>query len=189
MSTDFRPLTNIRACQLFDGRLEEFDVYEHAKPDMTAITRRCLTDGCNYLWAHIGDDGFLTSFTRYAPNGDPSKILNAVGEVFDTYIASEHEPQYWGFETQAEWEVSWTKESKRLSREFRKAERKFEIELSKCLREQPNGIEPGTVEETKAKIAKNLVEDDPTLLLEVNRARLRSEIKSIYDREVREVPF
>ena len=100
MSTDYRPLRNIRACQLFDGRLEELDVYEHINPETTTIKRRCLTDGRNYLWAYIGDDDFLTSFTRYAPNGDPSKILDAVKVVFDTYIVSEHQPQYWGFDTQ-----------------------------------------------------------------------------------------
>ena len=101
MSTNFRPLTNIRACQLFDGRLEEFDVYEHVK-------RGCLTDGWNYLWVNIGDDGFVTCFTRWAPDGNPSKILDAVSVVFDTYIVSEYEPQYWGFDTQAEWDA-WTK--------------------------------------------------------------------------------
>jgi hypothetical protein len=90
MSTDYRSLRNIRACQLFDGRLEELDVYEHIKPDTTTIKMRCLTDGSNYLWTYIGDDDFLTSFTRYAPHGDPSKILDAVEVAFDTYIVSEH---------------------------------------------------------------------------------------------------
>ena len=185
MSADFRPLTKILACQLFDGRLEEFDVYEHVKPDWTTSDRRCLTDGRNnYLWVYIDDDG-STSFTRYFPNGDPSEILKAVGEVFDTHIVSEYEPQYWGFETQAEWEAA----QKQLGRELRRADQKFEFELLKYARGEPSGIKPGTHEETKAKIAKKLVEDDPTLLLEVNRARLRSEIKSIYDREVVGVPF
>jgi hypothetical protein len=179
MSTDFRPLTEIPACQLFDGRLEEFDVYEHVKPDMTTSTRRCLTDGRNYLWVTIYDDG-STSFARYAPNGDPSEILNAVGEVFDTNIVSEYHPQYWGFDTREEWieaqkesEKEWEKESEA------EAER-----LLKYARGEPSGIKPGTDEETKAKIAKKLIEDDPTLLLEVNRARLLSEIKPIYDREL-----
>jgi hypothetical protein len=83
MSTNFRPLRNIRACQLFDGRLEELDVYEHIRLD-TTTKMRCLTDGWNYLWAQIGDDDFLAYFTRYAPNGDPSKILGAVEVAFDT---------------------------------------------------------------------------------------------------------
>ena len=45
MSTDFRPLTKIRACQLFDGRLEELGVYEHINPETTTIKTRCLEDG------------------------------------------------------------------------------------------------------------------------------------------------
>ena len=40
MSTSFRPLTNIRARQFFDGRLEEFDVYEHVKPEMNRVCCR-----------------------------------------------------------------------------------------------------------------------------------------------------
>ena len=112
MSTDFRPLTKIRACQLFDGRLEELGVYEHINPETTTIKRRCLADDCNYLWAYIGDDDFLTSFTRHAPNGDPGKILDAVEVVFDTYIVSEHQPQYWGFDTQEEWDACWAKLSR-----------------------------------------------------------------------------
>ena len=178
MSISFRPLTTIRACQLFDGRLEEFDVYEHIK-------RECLTDGWNYLWVNFGDDGFVTSFIRWAPNGNPSKILDAVSVVFDTYIVSEYEPQYWGFDTKAEWDASWAK----MAREDRKAKRKFEIELLKYARGEPNGIKPGTDDEAKAKIAKKLVEDDPTFLLQVNRAQLRSQIKSVYDREVLRAPF
>jgi hypothetical protein len=64
-----------------------------------------LTDGRNYLWVYIDDDGFV-SFTRYAPNGNPGKILSAVDEAFETYIASEYEPQYWGFDTEEEWEAA-----------------------------------------------------------------------------------
>jgi hypothetical protein len=110
MSTDFRPLTKIRACQLFDGRLEELGVYEHINPETTTIKTRCLEDGRGCLWAYIDDDDFLTCFIHYASNGDPSKILVAVQVVFDTYIVSEHEPQYWGFDTQEEWDA-WQREA------------------------------------------------------------------------------
>jgi hypothetical protein len=54
----------------------------------------------------IGDDGFVHSFTRWMPNGDPGKILNALANVFDTDIISEYEPQYWGFDTQEEWDAA-----------------------------------------------------------------------------------
>jgi hypothetical protein len=54
----------------------------------------------------IDDDGFVSGLTRYAPNGDPGKILNALANVFDTDIVSEYEPQYWGFDTQEEWDAA-----------------------------------------------------------------------------------
>jgi hypothetical protein len=88
MSTDFRLLQRVRACDLFDGRIEEFGVREHVKPDATTKKRRCLTDGCNYLWVYIDDDGFVSSLSRFAPNGDPSEILDAIAVALDTYIAS-----------------------------------------------------------------------------------------------------
>jgi hypothetical protein len=39
------------------------------------------------------------------PNGAPGGILKAISEVFDTEIYSEHEPQFWGFDTEEEWEA------------------------------------------------------------------------------------
>jgi hypothetical protein len=77
MSTDFRllekapsiELKRVAACQLFDGRLEEFGVREHVKPAESTATSRCLTEGLNYLWVYIDDDGFVCCLRRYAPNG------------------------------------------------------------------------------------------------------------------------
>ena len=76
-----------------------------------------LTDGRNYLWVHIDDGGFV-SFTRYAPNGNPGKILGAVEDAFETYLASEYEPQYWGFDTEEEWEAAVNKRAEEHEREF-----------------------------------------------------------------------
>src|SRR5262245_3640210 len=137
MSTNYRPLEKIAACDLFDGRLEEFNIREHIKPDETTERERCLTDGRrNYLWVHIHDDGFV-SFTRYMPNGDPEKILAAVAEAFDTDIVSEYEPQYWGFDTEEEWEAA----ERKITEE---SKRKFYIELLKYCRGEASDIEPGT---------------------------------------------
>jgi hypothetical protein len=188
MSTDFCLLQTVRACDLFDGRLEEFGVREHVKPDQTTKKTRCLTDGCNYLWVYIDDDGFVSSLSRYAPNGDPSEILGAIAVALDTYIASEYQPQYWGFDTQEEWDAA----DKRLSMESKKAENKFHRELLKYLRGEPNHIKPGTDEMAKAEIAKKLVEKDPSLILPENRHQLRKEIVSaeIADMVRRgEIPF
>ena len=174
MSTDYRLLGKVPACDLFDGHLEEFGVREHVKLEATTEKSRLLTDGRNYLWVYIDDNGFVGCLTRYAPNGAPGKILNPL--VFDTDIVSEHEPQFWGFDTQEEWEACMEKMSQ-------KYEEEFHIELLKYLRGVPNDIRPGTIGMCQAQIAKTLVEKDPSLLLSVNKDKLRSEIQSIYDRE------
>jgi hypothetical protein len=192
MSTDFDPLKKIRADQLFDGRLDEFGIYEHVKPEETTSTKRCLTDGSNYLWVFVGEDGFVVTFTRYAANGYPGKILNAVREVFETHIPSEYEPQYWGFDTQEEWDAELAKQARQAETARRKFDAellKFEAELLRYLRGEPNKIKVGTDEETKAKIAQDLVDKDPTLLLPINRDQLRREINSTYAREIDKVPF
>jgi len=176
MSTVYRLLKKVPACDLFDGRLEDFGVREHVKPDATTEKSRLLTDGRNYLWVYIGDDGFVGSLTRYAPNGAPGTILNVLAEVFDTDIVSEYEPQFWGFDSQEEWDAYMEEIS-------RKSEEEFHTELLKYLREEPNDIRPGTNGMLKAEIAKKLVEIDPALLLPINKDKLRDEIESIYNRD------
>lgn len=175
MSTDYKTLKDIRACGLFDGRLENFSVREHVKPGETTETNRCLSDGLNYLWVSIDDEGFVSGLTRYGFNV-PNKILNAVAKVFDAEIVSEYEPQYWGFDTQEEWDAS-------LGRMSREAEEKFHTELLKYLCREPNDIKPGTVGMCEAEIAKKLIAKDPTLLLPTNKDKLRNEIQSIRDRD------
>jgi hypothetical protein len=104
MSTDYRLIAEVSACEVFDGRLEEFGVREHIMPDTTTEGKRLLTDGRNYLWVSI-DDGVVSYLTRYASTGAPGKILNALTAAFDTDIVSECEPQFWGFDTQDEWDA------------------------------------------------------------------------------------
>jgi len=119
MSISFRLLQIVRACELFDGRLEEFGIFEHVHPTQTTTRRRCLTDGWNYLWVFIDDGGFVSSLTRWAVNGDPSEILDAIAVTLETGIASEYQPQYWGFDTTEEWDAA----EKKWSMECEKAER------------------------------------------------------------------
>jgi hypothetical protein len=180
MSTYYRPLEKISACCLFDGRFEKSDIREH-RNDSTTETERCLTDGRNYLWVSIDDAGFVYRFRRYGENL-PGKMLNAVANAFDTDIASEYEPRYWGFDTEEEliaWRMARTKEAEALEEEVNE---KFYVELVKFLRGEPNGIGPGTVYMRRAKVAKTLVEKDPTLLLLENKDRLLGEMRSICDR-------
>src|SRR5262245_9316500 len=110
------------------------------------------------------------------PNGDPGYILTAISDEFDVGIVSEYEPQYWGFDTQEEWEAFEERRAKEI-------DEKFYIELSKYLRGEPNDIKPGTVGMGEAEIAKTLVEKDPSLLLPINKDKLLDESRSIYYRE------
>jgi hypothetical protein len=174
MSTDYAPFNKIRARDLFDGRLDKFGVREQLSADTTE-TSKCLTDGRNYLWVYINDAGFVGSITRYGGNA-PRKILNAIAQAFDTDIFSEYEPQYWGFDTQEEWDA-W---QEKLAKE---GDEKFHAKLLKYLRGEPNDIQPGTVGMGWAEKAKELVGNDPALLLPENKDKLLNEARSIYDRD------
>ena len=142
---------------------------------MSTKTSRCLTDGRNYLWVYINDDGFVAGLTRYAGNS-PGKILDAIADTFDTDIVSEHEPQFWGFNTEEEWNAYQEQIAK-------KQDDAFHIELLKYLRNEASDIEPGTVGMLHAKIAKRLVKKDPSLMLSKNKDKLRKKIDAIYDRD------
>lgn len=177
MSTDYRLLKDVLARDLFDGRLEVFGVHEDFS-DKTTEQGRLLTDGRNYLWLYIDDAGFVSCLTRYLPNGAPNKILNAIAEAFDTGIASEYEPQFWGFETQEEWDAWQLEIEKEYAEEFYR-------EILKYVQGKPNLIRPDTIGMIKAEIAKKLVEDDPTLLLPANKDKFRAAIQSTYDATMR----
>jgi hypothetical protein len=107
MSTDFRLLKRILASDLLDGRLEAFGVRERVALDHESVlartpeTYRCLTDGHNYVWFGVNDDGCVGWITRYGDN-DPNQILDAVARANGAEIVSEHEPQFWGLETEEE---------------------------------------------------------------------------------------
>ena len=106
MSTDLCLVPQIRFADLFDGRLERFGVREHVA-DATDETSRCLTDGNNCVWAYRNDQGYVACITRFAPGGNPNKILAAVEEAFGCTIYSEYQPQYWGFETFEDRDRAW----------------------------------------------------------------------------------
>ena len=175
MSTNYHLSKRIRACRLFDGRLKQCGIREHVQPDLSTKKSRCLTDGRNYLWAYINDDGFVACLTRYAGNA-PGKILDAIADAFDTDILSEHEPQFWGFDTEKEW----NKFQEQIAKEQDDA---FHSELLKYLRGEANDIKPGTVGMLHAKIAKKLVKKDPSLMLPKNKSKLRKQIDTIYERD------
>ena len=105
MSLSFRPIEKVDAAELFDGRLEKFGVREHFNRE-TSKEQKWLTDGHSYLKVYIDDDGTVQDFIRWMSNGDPTNILIAIEDCFDTAIASELEPQYYGFDTEEEWHAA-----------------------------------------------------------------------------------
>jgi hypothetical protein len=174
MSTCYALTRKVRAADFLDGRLEAFGVCEHVAKNTTA-TAKCLTDGQKYLWMYVDEAGFVSRLTRYGANA-PAKILQAIATAFDTDIFSEHEPQYWGFNSQQEWDAA-------LQQIARKDEDAFYTELIKFICGQSADIREGTVGWIEAQIAKDLVNDDPQLTLPDERERLMNAIKVVYDRD------
>jgi hypothetical protein len=164
----------VRAHDLFGGRLDTFGIREEVASD-TSERKRCLTDGRNYLWVHLTEDGFVDSLVRYGANA-PGKILAAISETFETDVFSEYEPQYWGFDTKEEWDNAW----KKMNDHDRD---RFYADVCAYVRGEPNDIKPGTIGEIEAKIAKTLVESHAALLQPENKDRLLAEIDAIYDRD------
>jgi hypothetical protein len=173
MSTEYILSKNLKAQDLFDGRLDAFGIREHQEDN-----RRCLTDGHNFLWAYMNCEGSVSCLSAYGPDG-PGKIFAAIGDAFDTHIISEHEPQYWGFDTQEEWDAA----KKRASDQARN-----ELYAYVCayVRGEPNEIagrrpvEPGAIPKIKAQIAKGFVETDAALLHPENKDKLLAGIEAVY---------
>jgi hypothetical protein len=167
MSTDYKTQKRICMTDLVDGRLEGFGVRESIEPIQSSS--RCLTDGHNYVWVDGNESGFVDMITCYGFN-NPTKILQAIAEAFDTDIFSEQEPQFWGFHTQEEWDAAWERPTKRQQDEFY-------LELLKFACNKPNRIKPGTKVEIDAKIAKQLVEAD--LLKKINEVFIRDHVPKV----------
>ena len=175
MSTSFITSSRILSSDLFDGRLEKFGVREfiseHTNPDSV----RLLTDGRNCLFVYIDEDGFVTCFVRYGANA-PGRIVDAVAEAFDTDIFSEYEPQYWGYDTNEEWDQAMKKYAEEHEVEF------YE-DIMRYLQGEKHDIREGTNGESMAKIAKKLVAEKSELKLPENKQELMDSIKLIYERD------
>ncbi len=170
MSTTYRPLKRILFAQLFDGCLEPFDIREHVHRGSTTKSARCLTDYKSFLWVYRSDDGAVRCFKRWRPNGMPIEIIKTIAKVFKTKIVSEYEPQFWGFDTQAEWDAA-------LEAEAKERDKWLYLDILKYVSNKPNDIKRGTNRETLAKIAKQLIAADPGLLKLKNRDKLMNKIE------------
>jgi len=179
MSTNYRVQPGVHICDLLDGRLEQFGIKEHVCSNMTE-TMRCLTDGACFLWFHIDSDSYVRGLIRYYPNHPEhvGRIVGAIQDRFNVDIVCEHEPQYWGFETQEEWDAAW-------ERMHKESQDEQYLQIMRYVRGEPNSLAPGTNEIRFAEIAAKLVSEDPGLLLPANREKLEAEIWAIYQREER----
>ena len=177
MSTYYSPLQKIRFLDLFDGRLERSGVREDVNEETDLTSKRCLTDGRNYLWVYKNDDDeFVGDFTRYGLGNVPGKILGAIAEALDTEIVSEYEPQFWGFETQEEWDSFQQKMAD-------EGEAKFYEDLMKFVRGETNDLRPGTIGMIQADIAKDLIAESPHLALPKNKTGLLQAVKAADERD------
>src|SRR4051812_12556638 len=156
-------------------------------------TYRCLYDSLNYIpqafslpsnrsqaarsfrgrYIYVAEEnGKVGDFIQYGGN-NPIYILTCVSEVFAVRIVSEHEPEYWGFKTQAEWDADSDARAKKHSESFA-------LDLSRYVRDEPNDIRPGTVGHSQAEIAKELVSAEPHLSDPEMRHVLRERVEKHY---------
>ena len=173
MSTDYRLAEKVTFEKLFDGRLELFGVHDACAKDTTP-TRRCLTDGNNYLWVY-GDEA-VEGMTRFGLMNAPGKILSAIEKAFSTDIFSEYEPQFWGFETEEEWHIA-------LQKMHEESEAELYTEIMKYVIGNPHDIKTGTNGMVMANIAKDLIAENPKLTSPDYEAELMEKMNSIYNED------
>jgi hypothetical protein len=176
---------SIKADELFDGHLDLYGVFEEGgsegaadrfPPYMKVKEVRYLTDGRNSMEVVVYENGVPDLTVRNLWCAPEREIFYAIAEAFDSDIVTEHQPEFWGFDTQEEWD-EWNEQRAREDQD------RFHTELLKYLRGEPNDIGPGTIGMIWAEIAKKLVNKDPALLLLTNKDKLRTEVDTIYDRE------
>jgi hypothetical protein len=174
MSTDYATEKEIRYADLFDGRLEKYGIKE-SRETKGSSEFHYITDGTNSLSISADDDGMLGCISRHGGN-NPHPILDAIAEVFDTAIFSEHQPQFWGCKTWEEWEEAY----KEFCVSIKNNRRQRCKELYKYLNGEACDLQPG-IEMSVAEIARELVHQFPELILPANRDRLLGIIYHRYE--------
>jgi hypothetical protein len=183
---EYYPLSPIYIAAFTDRRMKKVQVDKPPKNFNSNCFR--LTDGLNFVWVHFNaDEGRVTQFT--CPDDDPDDILTEIAETLDAKIVSKCKSQYWGFETEEEWET------------FQKArEKKRQDELYdnmvKFIRGESNTLTPNTIETAQAEIAKRLVAKSPSLLHAYRQLDLMKAVETIHGWEAQlraieqdEIPF
>ena len=185
MSTHYGLSKSIKADELFDGRLEAFGVREEVRsreaagryPSYMKVKEvRYLSNGGESMKVIVWENGYASLSVMNLWCAPEKEIFHAVAEAFDADIVTEHQPEFWGFATQEEWDAH----ERRICEEH---EQQFYAELLKHVRGEPSDIRPGTIEMIQAEIAKRLVEQDISFQSPENKQKLLSEINEIYDRD------
>lgn len=114
MSIRYGLRKNVPASELFGGRLERFGIREEVRSEETADRFppymkvkevRYLTDGRNSMKVVVYENDFTDLTVRNLWCAPEKKIFHAIAEAFATDIVTEHQPEFWGFNTQEEWDV------------------------------------------------------------------------------------
>ncbi len=172
----------ISFADLFDGRLALFDIQEHIEEGRTSDTFRCLADGYNHVWVAALGDGTVDRYHTYLDVASGG-IFGAISYIFDVQFFSEHEYQFWGFDSAEKMEEFWKKRAD-------EDEGKFYAELIKYVAGEPNDIAPGTSGMNMANIAKDIVAEDPGFVLPDRKTELMEAIENkIKEEEDREISF
>ena len=172
MSTDYCAIPAIHLDTFFDGRLKKFGL--DIVPDKTCADRPSsgyITDG-NHCLHYVYPEG--TAFGIIF-NGS-CRILLTVAEAYDVRIVSEHSHEFWGFETEEEFDLWHIEQAK-------KHEDEFYNDILKFVRGEEHNLRPGSVGMGTAEMAKKLIAECPELLAEDRRADLFKAAEEKHDSE------
>jgi hypothetical protein len=110
-------------------------------------------------------------------------VLDAISEEFGVELVCEHDPRYWGFATEEEWDEAWEKLDKG-------DKDKFYNDLLHYVRGEPNDLSTENI--AQADIAKSLIEGNRSLAEPWNRGVLLEWIEAaerLMTRRDDDVPF
>ena len=179
MFTDYRLNKKLSIEKIFDGRLERLGVHEtfvaEAKPEW-----RCLTDGNNVLW--VEGDGKIDNLLGFGMLNATEKILTAIEEAFDAQIFSEHQPQFWGNET----ENVWRRDRRKTAEEV---QAKWIILIMNCVRGKSLNTEPNSSLMPVANIAKELIIENPDFASPDREAELLEKTNKICIEKYNKIPW
>ncbi|NRP27351.1 hypothetical protein XMD420_000954 [Marinobacterium sp. xm-d-420] len=176
MSTSYCAVIKLPIEQVFDKRLWRHGIIEFFEEEITTLDR-CLTNGIDYIWIHLNK--INETSCAFQVDRIPTDFELQLIELLEANVYSEHEPQFWGFETMEEWHSAMEEEA-RIERE------EFYANLVAFLKFKTHKFKKGTVAMDKVLIAHDLVIEDPTFLVAERKDQFLETIDKIYYEEQRE---